>query len=690
MSVFVFEKLTLKHQTSKRVRLSFRSIYPELLGEIESYILAFDWAKSVRINHEACSIAIEYSKVKPSEIIDKLYDIKLNEIKIADPEAIFSQEKVLPLAKPLLALAATPILPQNLAFIVSALASYQNILKGGSHLLKDGVSSEVLESLAIAISLYRKDYFAANTTNFLLELSEYIEDNIARKSDSMLESLLVPDIKEVWVERNGNEEKLAFELIKTGDIVIVNAGDTVAVDGTVISGDALVDESSMSGESVPIKKERGDRAISGTLVKEGRIRIWAEQVGEQSATYKIASLIKNSLASKSNAQVEASKLADKLVPITLGLAGFAYLATRDLARVAAVFQADYSCALKLATPVAFKSAMFQAGKEGALIKGADILEKISKCDTVVFDKTGTLSTGKLTVCDIFSLDENWEKESILSLAASIEEHYFHPIAEAVVSAAKSCNNCKHFHHSEVEFIVAHGVGAFVEGKKVVIGSRHFVEDDEKIEFNISNKIIENEIQKGHTLLYIGFDGKLLGIISMMDEIRANAQSSITKLRGLGIKNIVMLTGDHEIKAAETAKKLGLDEYHSELLPQDKLDIVKKLKKDGKKVIFVGDGINDAPSLAESDVGIAMQRGADVARVSADVVLLEDDISVVVDIKELANKTIQRVSQNYKTTIGVNSAILLLATLGILSPVATSVLHNGTTVGILANAIRKIK
>ncbi|HOI83205.1 MAG TPA: heavy metal translocating P-type ATPase, partial [Campylobacterales bacterium] len=286
MSVFVFEKLTLKHQTSKRVRLSFRSIYPELLGEIESYILAFDWAKSVRINHEACSIAIEYSKVKPSEIIDKLYDMKLNEIKIADPEAIFSQEKVLPLANPLLALAATPILPQNLAFIVSALASYQNILKGGSHLLKDGVSSEVLESLAIAISLYRKDYFAANTTNFLLELSEYIEDNIARKSDSMLESLLVPDIKEVWVERNGNEEKLAFELIKTGDIVIVNAGDTVAVDGTVISGDALVDESSMSGESVPIKKERGDRAISGTLVKEGRIRIWAEQVGEQSATYK--------------------------------------------------------------------------------------------------------------------------------------------------------------------------------------------------------------------------------------------------------------------------------------------------------------------------------------------------------------------------------------------------------------------
>ncbi len=690
MSVFVFEQLTLKHRTQQRIRLSFKSPYPELLGQIEGYIGAFDWAKGVRINRDASSIVIKYTSIQPNEIIEKLYTIKRKELNGVNLEVGFSQERILPLAKPLLALATTPLLPQSAALVVSTLASYQNILKGGSYLLKEGVSSEVLESLAIAISLYRQDYFAANTTNFLLELSEYIEDNIARKSDSMLESLLVPDIKEVWVDRDGNEEKVAFELVKTGDIVIVNAGDTIAVDGTVMSGDALVDESSMSGESMPVKKERGDRAVSGTFVKEGRIRIWAEQVGEQSATYKIASLIKSSLASKSNAQVEASKLADKLVPVTLGLAGFAYLATRDLGRVAAVFQADYSCALKLATPVAFKSAMFQAGKEGALIKGADILEKVSKCDTVVFDKTGTLSSGKLTVCDILSLDKNWEKEAILSLAASIEEHYFHPIAEAVVSAAKSCNNCGHFHHSEVEFIVAHGVGAFVDGKKVVIGSRHFLEDDENIKFSVSNKVIDNEIKKGRTLLYIGFDGKLLGIISMMDELRGNAESAIKRLRVLGIKNVVMLTGDHETKAAETAKRLELDEYHSQLLPQDKLDIVKTLKKEGKKVIFVGDGINDAPSLAESDVGIAMQRGADVARVSADVVLLEDDISVVADIKELADKTIERVSQNYRTTIGVNSAILLLATLGVLSPVATSVLHNGTTVGILANAIRKIK
>ncbi len=690
MDNFVFKKLTLKHQTANRVRFTFKVDRNVDFEKLENYILSYDWVSSVRINSAAKSITIEHKNSATDDIIGKLTAISFEDIKAPNMDEAFKEERLLPLASPLLALCSTPILPASLKLPVSFLASYQNILKGLSHIAKDGISSEVLESLAIMISLYRKDYFAANTTNFLLELSEHIEDSIARKSDSMLQSLLTPDIKEVWIEKDGVESKIAFNTLKTGDIVIVNAGDTIPIDGTVISGEALVDESSMSGEAVPVKKSRGDRAVSGTILKEGRLRIWAEQVGEQSATYKIASLIKNSLSSKSNAQINASGLADKLVPVTLGLAGFTYLATRDLGRVAAVFQADYSCALKLATPVAFKSAMYQAGKEGALIKGANIMEKIAAADTVVFDKTGTLSSGKLLVRDIFSLDEKWSEEAILSLAASIEEHYFHPIAEAVVSAAKSCTDCRHFSHSEVEFIVAHGVSALVDNKKVVIGSRHFLEEDEKIEFGISNEIIENQLKKGRTLLYIGYDGKLLGIISMVDEVRSNSKSTIERLKKLGIKEVIMLTGDHELKAKETADLLGLDGYYSELLPEDKLNIIKKLKNEGKRVIFVGDGINDAPSLAESDVGIAMQRGADVARVTADVVLLIDDISVVANIKELADKTISKVSQNFQATTWINSGILLLASLGTLSPVVTSVLHNGTTIGVLINALKSIK
>lgn len=690
MTSSVFTKLDVKHLTPKRIRIGFKTNQSVDIEELERFISVFEWSSDVRINSASKSIVLSYKDISVDNILKKLANIKLSDIALNYSDLEYAQERILPLAEPLVALGMVPFLPESLKLPVSLLATYKNMFKGLEYLVKDGISSEALEAVAIAISLYRKDYFAANTTNFLLELAEHIEENIERKSDSMLQSLLVPDIKEVWVEKDKQDILVSFEELKVGDIVIANAGDTIAIDGTVIGGEALVDESSMSGEALPVKKQRGDRAISGTILKEGRIRIWAEQVGEQSATYKIASLIKNSLNSKSNTQIEAAKLADKLVPVTLGLAGFAYVATQDLERVAAVFQADYSCALKLATPVAFKSSMYQAGVSGALIKSADMLEKIAYADTIVFDKTGTLSSGKLVVSDIYALDSSWTKNEILSLAASIEKHYFHPIAEAVVSAAKSCDICQHFHHSEVEFIVAHGVCAYVDDKKVVIGSRHFLEDDENVPFTISEEIIDQELQLGHTLLYIGYDGKLLGVISMQDETRTNAKETINKLKILGIKEVIMLTGDHQIKASQMADELGIDRFHYELLPHDKQDIVKELKSQGKKVIFVGDGINDAPSLAESDVGIAMQRGADIARVSADVVLLEDDIFVVAIIKELANKTLAKVQTNYHATIGINTTILALATLGVLSPVTTSILHNGTTIGVLSYALQSIK
>ncbi|MDY0328688.1 MAG: heavy metal translocating P-type ATPase, partial [Arcobacteraceae bacterium] len=370
MTSSVFTKLDVKHLTPKRIRIGFKTNQSVDIEELERFISVFEWSSDVRINSASKSIVLSYKDISVDNILKKLANIKLSDIALNYSDLEYAQERILPLAEPLVALGMVPFLPESLKLPVSLLATYKNMFKGLEYLVKDGISSEVLEAVAIAISLYRKDYFAANTTNFLLELAEHIEENIERKSDSMLQSLLVPDIKEVWVEKDKQDILVSFEELKVGDIVIANAGDTIAIDGTVIGGEALVDESSMSGEALPVKKQRGDRAISGTILKEGRIRIWAEQVGEQSATYKIASLIKNSLNSKSNTQIEAAKLADKLVPVTLGLAGFAYVATQDLERVAAVFQADYSCALKLATPVAFKSSMYQAGVSGALIKSA--------------------------------------------------------------------------------------------------------------------------------------------------------------------------------------------------------------------------------------------------------------------------------------------------------------------------------
>ena len=382
-------------------------------------------------------------------------------------------------------------------------------------------------------------------------------------------------------------------------------------------------------------------------------------------------------------------MADRLVPVTLGLAAGSYLFSGQWDRVASVLQADYSCALKLATPVAMKSGMYSAGKSGVLIKDANTLEKLAAVDTVVFDKTGTLTSGDLLVTGVRTLDAGWEESEVLSLAASIEEHYFHPVAQAVVAAARTCDHCHHFHHGEVEFIVAHGVAAEVGGKRVVIGSRHFLEEDEKISFDSGEKVL-NAISTGeNTLLYIGYDQKLLGVITLQDQLREESAETLARLHELGIKQCIMLTGDHHAKAEELAAKLGIDDFYAELLPQQKAHIVEKLKAKGRTVAFIGDGINDAPALAAADVGIAMQRGADVARISADAVLLKDDLRVLGDLFAISIQTMTRTRTNYRVTVGANSAILGSASLGLLPPVTTSVLHNGTTVAILLNALRKV-
>ena len=410
--------------------------------------------------------------------------------------------------------------------------------------------------------------------------------------------------------------------------------------------------------------------------------------GSDTATQRIKHYIENSLNEKSSVQLKANKLADKLVPVTLGLATAAYIFTRDFERVASVLQADYSCALKLATPVSFKSTISKAGHNGIMIKGAKSIEALASADTFVFDKTGTLTAGELEVVSVDSYDKNWSSDELLNLTASTEEHYFHPVAEAVVKAAKE-RGFIHMHHEEVQFIVAHGVKTEIKGKSVIIGSRHFLEDDEKIDFSSYHKEINESLEKSDTLLYIGYDGKLLGTIGLSDELRLNSKEAIKKLKTLGVKNIVMLTGDIKDKALKIANELGIDEVRAELLPHEKADIVKELMKQGKKVAFIGDGINDAPALISSHVGISMSKGADIAKATADISLLKDDINAVVEAKDYANKTMNLINTNFNATVGINSGILAGATFGLFSPIITAILHNGTTIGLLLNSIKGV-
>jgi heavy metal translocating P-type ATPase len=691
------------HQTSTRVRYKYFLLKEKFIDEniLKNHLKKIDYVSDVRINKKAFSIIFEIQKDITEKLEEILSKLTLDELlSNCENEAVCvscvsdEEPSIKGMVNASSALISERLVSNNMlkAGITTA-ASVPLLIDGSKELLSEGLTSKVLESAAVAISIYRKDYLAANSTNVMLELGEYIEETTVHKSDDLLKELAKPNVEEAWVEKvvDGKTTEILIKSseVKVGDIVVVGIGNTIPVDGHILEGTGSVNQVSMTGEAEPIVKYRGDRVISGTIVEEGRFRIWAEHVGADTATQRIRHYIENSLNEKSSVQLKANKLANKLVPVTLGLAGVSYIFAKDFERVASILQADYSCALKLATPVAFKSTISKAGHNGIMIKGAKSIEALSNADTFVFDKTGTLTCGELEVISVESYSDDWTEEEVLNLTASTEEHYFHPVAEAVVKAAKD-RGFVHMHHEEVEFIVAHGVKTEVKGKSVVIGSRHFVEDDEKIDFSQHKEKINYSLKNGKTLLYIGYDGKLLGTIGLSDELRENTKESITKLKSLGVKNIIMLTGDTKEKAKLIADEIGIDEVRAELLPQDKAKIVKELMSEGKKVAFIGDGINDAPALISAHVGISMSRGADIAKATADISLLKDDIACVVEAKEYANKTMNLINNNFNATVGINSCILAGATFGLFSPIVTAVLHNGTTIGLLLNSIRGVK
>lgn len=679
----------IAHLTKNRVRFVCERIGLECdESRLEARISEFRYAKSVRVNKKAKSVIIgfesNFDEIK--EFIENL------------PIENFNKRKVSPnkskIYKAATALAVTPFITDNGAKALSSLIAAAPLLKeGASEALKGGITSKVLEATAVGVSLARRDFLAANSTNLMLTIGEYMEESAVHRSDDLIKELARPNIEEVWIEVNNHGKKslkkIATADVKVGDIVVVGAGESIGIDGYIVEGTASVNQVSMTGEAEPVKKERGDRVMSGTVVEDGRIKIWAESIASESATARIKSYIQSSLNEKSAVGLKATKLADKLVPVTLSLAGVSYLLSRDMTRVASVLQADYSCALKLATPVAFKSSISKAGRNGVLIKGAKAIEALASADTFVFDKTGTLTHGSLSVVKVHSFKKEFTEAQLLNLTASAEEHYFHPVAEAIVKAAREIG-FHHIHHDEVEFIVAHGVKTYVGGKEVVIGSRHFLEDDEQISFSKHEKIIKNEVDSGLTLLYVGYDKELLGVIAMRDTMRENAAQTLAKLRKLGVKELIMLTGDVQSKAGQVASELGIDRVYANCLPTDKAGIIEQLKAEGKKVAFVGDGINDAPSLTKAHVGISMQKGADIAKATADISLLKDDIGSVAVAKDAANKTIKLINANFNATVGINSLILAGATFGFFNPIATAVLHNGTTIGLLANSMKGVK
>lgn len=553
------------------------------------------------------------------------------------------------------------------------------LYNGWQSLRQGKLDVAVLDASAIGISLLTRDFKAASSTMFLLHLGEELEDWTIKKTRADLTRSLAVGVDRVYVLEG--EELVAKPLshVLSGDVVDVGMGSRIPVDGVVVEGQGMVNQASFTGESLPVAKEIGSGVFAGTVLEEGRLRIQTSAISTESRLQQIIERIEESEKNKSNKQKEAEKLADSLVKYSFLGALLTFALTRSLWRAKAFFMVDYSCALRLTIPIAVMKAMSQAGEQGILVKGGKYLENLAKADTIVFDKTGTLTQALPTVEKVIVFGPYSEDES-LRIAACLEEHFPHSIAAAVVQAAKDRGLRHEEMHSEPEYIVAHGIVSTIDGKRAIIGSEHFVLEDEAVSLSEENKEMINRLKESSSLLYLAVDGKLVCVLCITDPIRPDAAKTIQKLRTLGVKNFYMLTGDVENAAAHIAEQLHLTGYRSQVLPEEKADFLKTIKAEDSTVIMVGDGINDSVALSQADVGISMHKGADLAREISDIAIGKDDLSSLADLILLARALQERTRQDYRFILSFNSLLIGLGIFGILSNTGSAFLHNASTVG----------
>ncbi|KAA8998092.1 heavy metal translocating P-type ATPase [Affinibrenneria salicis] len=672
-----------------RVRLSPLRHHPAIADWLRLQVLAFGGVHQVRVRPEAASLVLCYHRHQTDEsaLLAQLRRIDWAAAVAGEHEQEYCAGDV---ALSVLALAGNRFLPRKAAALTTLAMIAPTVCEGVATLRQRQLKVEVLDALALSVSLLRGDYGTAMLTHTLLTLGEYMEQKTSRHSDSLLAELMQPQRSSVWVERDGETFGVDAGELACGDLMLLGPGDTVPADGKVVRGAGLINQASLTGESVPVRREKGAFIYAGTLVQEGNLAVCAEQVGDHSTTARIRRFIIESLETRSETQELTQAMADRRVAITFGVGALVFALTRDWQRLASVFMIDYSCALKLSTPVAFKSTMYRAAQAGLLLKGGRAIEQLAVADVVVFDKTGTLTYDDMLVTDVVSFDPQTNRsQRLLALAASVEEHSNHPLSRAVVDAARQ-HELPHINHGEVEYVIAHGLLSEADGHQLVIGSRHFLSEHYQIDFSAGEAAIRQLEGRGRHLLFISLDGKLAGMIGLQDRIRDEAPQVLARLRAAGVRQLILLSGDQASRARQMADELGMDGYFAEATPESKVQVVQRLQAQGRRVMFVGDGVNDAPVLTQASVGIAMNKSTALAQQAADVVLLRDSLDGVAAARELASQAIELVSSNIKATEWINSGIMFAAALGYLSPAMSALLHNSTTIGVLlrALAIRK--
>lgn len=579
-------------------------------------------------------------------------------------------------------------LPMPVRAVITSVKSVKYIWHGIRCLMHGKIEVPVLDATAISVSVFRRDYATAGSVMFLLGIGEIIEEWTHKKSVGDLARSMSLNVNKVWLKRNEQEILVKSSDIEPGDHVVIRMGNVIPFDGEVVTGEGMVNQASLTGESLPVRRSVGQSVFAGTVLEEGEIEVLVKAVSGSTRFEKIVTMIEDSEKLKSSVEGKAEHLADRLVPYTLLGTGAVWLLTRNITKTLSVLMVDFSCALKLAMPITVLSAIREAGENNITVKGGKFLEAVADADTIVFDKTGTLTKATPTVKEIVAFSE-YSENDLLRIAACLEEHFPHSMAKAVVDAAKERHLSHEEMHSKVEYVVAHGISSSIDNRKVLIGSSHFIFEDEGCTIPSEYQERYDSLKPEYSHLYLAIEKQLVAVICIEDPLREEATEMVRDLKKAGIRKVVMMTGDSERTAAAIAKRVGVDEYYAEVLPEDKANFVEKEKSEGRKVIMIGDGINDSPALSAADAGIAISDGAEIAREIADITIAADDLREVVTLKLLANAMMKRIHMNYRNIVGINSGLILLGVTGIVQPTVSALLHNASTLMISLGSMKNL-
>lgn len=688
-------RFRIEHELKGRMRLHVctKKMSYEEADTLQYYLGSFPFVTKVKVHENIGNVTVNYVGSR-KQLCEVLAAYRPEKVDVPDEFLHNSGRKLNEeykekLINKVLFMAGTKLfLPAPVRTVITVIRAGKYWKEGIKTLAHRKIEVPVLDATAIGVSVLRGDMNSANSIMFLLGIGEILEEWTHKKSVEDLARSMSLNITKVWQLVNGKEVLVPSNAIVPGDEVVVHMGNVIPFDGVLTSGDAMVNQASLTGEPLPVHKTTGGYVYAGTVVEDGDLTLKVEKSAGGTRFEKVVAMIEDSEKLKSSLEGKAEHLADRLVPYTLAGTGLVYLLTRNVTKTLAVLMVDFSCALKLAMPISVLSAIREASHYQVTVKGGKYLEAMSEADTIVFDKTGTLTKAQPTVVDVIPFCEA-QSDELLRIAACLEEHFPHSMAKAVVDAAAQKGLVHEEIHSKVEYIVAHGISSFVEGKKVVIGSAHFIFEDEKCVVPEGYQSRFDSLPEEYSHLYLAVDGKLCAVICIEDPLREEAAEVIQELKKVGIKNVVMMTGDSNRTARAIAARVGVDRYFAEVLPEDKAHFVEKAKENGSKVIMIGDGINDSPALSAADVGIAISDGAEIAREIADVTVGADNLYQIVTLKQISNALMKRIHTNYRRIVAINAGLIVLGVAGVIQPTTSALLHNSSTLVISLESMKNL-